>query len=280
MNFNLLNLSWEDILNLDKEKLIVFVGIAPIEEHGKHLPIGVDIYETEAWINLAIEKLDSVLPNYYYGKLPIIPFGFADMGTFPGNIHVNRELIYKITYSTLENIVKWGVTNIIIVSGHADPLHTITIEQSCEAINKEYGMVSIAPMGSIFNSKQKEILRDFPGFVEEKIKLFPNDFHAGWIETSNMLALYPELVNNNYQERPDISIKDNEMMDIQKVIDVIKNEGHIGFPKEASKELGIELNNNVGEEICKATHNFILRSNYEKYMHHPLYDISALKLKI
>lgn len=31
MNYNLLTLSWEDILNLDKEKLVVFVGIAPIE---------------------------------------------------------------------------------------------------------------------------------------------------------------------------------------------------------------------------------------------------------
>ncbi|MGO1043445.1 creatininase family protein [Clostridioides difficile] len=213
MNYNLLTLSWEDIFNLDKEKLVVFVGIAPIEEYGRHLPIGVDIYETDEWINLAIEKLDSILPSYCYGKLPIIPFGFADMGP-------------------------------------------------------------------IFNCEQKGILRKLSNSIEEKIKMFPNDFHAGWIETSNMLALYPELVNDNYQERPDISIQDNEMMNIQKVINAIKNEGHIGFPKEASKELGIELNNDIGEQICIATHNFILRSNYEKYMNHPLYHVPNLKLKI
>lgn len=280
MNYNLLTLSWEDILNLDKEKLVVFVGIAPIEEHGRHLPIGVDIYETDEWINLAIDKLDSILPSYCYGKLPIIPLGFADMGTFPGNIHVSRELIYKIIYSTLENIVKWGVKNIIVISAHAEPLHTIAVEQACESINKEYGIISIAPMGSIFNYEQKRVLKKLSNSVEEKIKLFPNDFHAGWIETSNMLALYPELVSDNYQERPDISIQDNEMMNIQKVINTIKNEGHIGFPKEASKELGIELNNDTGEQICIATHKFILRSNYEKYMNHPLYHISSLKLKI
>lgn len=86
--------------------MIAFVGIAPIEEHSKYLPIGADIYESEIWINLAIDKLNSAMPNYYYEKLSIIPFWVADIGTFSGNIHVSRELIYKMTYSTLENIVK------------------------------------------------------------------------------------------------------------------------------------------------------------------------------
>ena len=263
MDYDLLNLSWEEISQLDKEELVVFLGIAPIEEHGKHLPIGVDVFETNAWINLAIKNLNQTLPKYCFCKLPTIPFGFADMGIFPGNIHVSREMIFEMTYSALTDIANWGVKNIIIISGHADPLHTIAIEQACEAINKERGLMAMAPMGSIFNCEQKGISRKSSAMIEEKRKLFPNDFHAGWIETSSMLEIAPELVNPNYKDRPDVSIKGHDMMNPHKIADLIRGEGHIGFPKQASRELGIELNNDMGEQIEKAVSSFISRSGYE-----------------
>ncbi|SCJ55628.1 creatinine amidohydrolase family protein%2C mycofactocin system [uncultured Eubacterium sp.] len=116
--------SWEDISQMNAEKLVVFLGIAPIEEHGRHLPIGVDVYETNHWIHKAAERLDSALPDYCFAILPTIPLGFADMVQFPGNIHVSRRLIFDVAYETTSAIARWDVHNIIIISAHADPPFT------------------------------------------------------------------------------------------------------------------------------------------------------------
>lgn len=280
MRKDLLTLTWEEISEIPSEKLVVFAGAAPIEEHGKHLPIGVDIYETKEWIKRASQLLEQALPDYCFAQLPVLPLGYANMGDFPGNIHISRKLLYEIVYQSLHAISNWGVQNIVVISGHADVLHTITIEQACEKINKEKGLVSFAPMGSIFHGGQKGGSKRQAYPVEQMIEQFPNDFHAGWIETSSMLDIAPALVKNNYRERPDIELAGKDMMDSDKVITAIRGEGHIGYPKKASAQIGHLLNEDMGTQIKEAVFKFVHRQGYEGYMHHPLYDIPALKLQI
>ena len=40
-------LTWKEIKEIDKEKSIVFAVMAPIEEHGWHLPLATDLIEGE-----------------------------------------------------------------------------------------------------------------------------------------------------------------------------------------------------------------------------------------
>jgi creatinine amidohydrolase len=278
MTKNLLTQSWEDISNINTDKFIVFLGIAPIEEHGKHLPIGVDFFETDAWMKGAIKLLELEHPQHTWGTLPTIPLGFANMGNFPGNIHVSRELIFNLVYETVSAIAKWGVKNIIIISGHADPLHTIAIEQAVEKINAENGVIALAPMGSIFHAAEKGIEVQHSTELTKKMEEFPNDFHAGWIETSCMLSIRPDCVKPNYLVRPNISLQNRDMMDIKKLTQAIAGEGHIGFPKEASAQLGAELNADNAQIIKDATEKFIIRKGYECYVSHPLADQPWMKL--
>ncbi len=278
MTINLLTQSWEDISKINTDNFTVFLGIAPIEEHGKHLPIGVDFFETEHWIQGAIAQLELAHPQHTWGTLPTIPLGFANMGNFPGNIHVSKELIFHVVYETVSAIAKWGVKNIIIISGHADPLHTIAIEQAVEKINGEHGIIALAPMGSIFHAAEKGIEAQHSPELFQKLEAFPNDFHAGWIETSCMLSIHPDYVKSNYLERPNISLNPRDMMDIKKLTQAIAGEGHIGFPKEATVQFGTELNDHNAQIIMDATEKFILRKGYECYVSHPLSDKPWMKI--
>ncbi|KXL51990.1 creatinine amidohydrolase [Anaerotignum neopropionicum] len=278
MTINLLIQCWEEIAKINMEKFTVFLGIAPVEEHGKHLPIGVDFFETNEWITGAIAQLERALPQHTWGTLPTIPLGFADIGNFPGNIHVSRELIFSVMYETINAIAKWGVKNIIVISGHADPLHTIAIEQAVEKINAENGVIALAPMGSIFHAAEKGIVGKYSAELTKKLEEFPNDYHAGWIETSCMLSIHPDYVKANYLERPNISLNGQDMMDSQRLAHTIAGEGHIGFPKEATVQLGAELNTDTAQKIKDATEKFILREGYECYLHHPLYHIPGMKI--
>lgn len=249
---DLMTESWEDISGKDLKRLVVFLGIAPIEEHGKHLPVGVDVYETKCWMDGAVRLLDQEFPDYCFGILPVIPLGFADMGAFPGNIHVSKKLIYDVVYETVNAIAGWGVSNIVVISAHADPCHAIAVEQACEKVNETRGSRAFAPMRAIFQASQSWEGQGLSPELKAMYERFPNDFHAGWIETSCMLSIFPDYVKTNYRERPGISLEGRDMMDSRKVQKAIEGEGHIGFPGEASSQLGYELNEDMYGKIKEA----------------------------
>jgi creatinine amidohydrolase len=280
MKTELLEENWTTLAQADMDKTVIFVGIAPVEEHGRHLPLGVDVYETERWMRDAAALLAEREPTLTCGILPVIPLGFANMGRFPGNVHVSRKLIYQVVYETISAVAGWGVKNILVISGHADPLHTIAVEQACDTLNRERGMTALAPMGAIFSAAEKGIKGEPHEELAHMEAQYPNDFHAGWVETSCMLDIRPELVGDCYRDRPDISLQGRELMDGGRVAAAIAGEGHIGFPRAASESLGRLLNEDSAEKICTAAERFAARQGYECYQHHPLYEIPALRLRL
>lgn len=275
---DLLTQSWEDISRMEVDRFTVFLGIAPVEEHGRHLPVGVDVYETEGWIRGAVRLLEEEHPDHWWGTLPVIPLGFADMGKFPGNVHVSRQLIYRVVLETVTAVAEWGVKNIIVVSAHADPLHTIAVEQACGQVNDRMGIRALAPMGSILNAGQKGIISEEPEILREKNRQYPGDFHAGWVETSCMMEFYPEYVKDNYRERPAVVLPGRDMMYSRKVACAIEGEGHLGYPGEASLSLGRMLNRDMAEKIRDAAWSFVMRDGWECYAVHPLSGIPGMRL--
>lgn len=212
MSQNIMELCWTEIEQLDKEKAVLIIGISPIEQHGRHLPVGVDLYETNHWMEKTIEKLENSCAEYIFLTMPVIPFGHSDIRGFVGNIHLSQKLIYEIVLEMVEAIAKWGIMNIVIISGHADPKHLIAIEQACEKVNETYEDVAFSPMGAIFSQNNIQLdLDDKNHLMNEKLSQYPNDFHAGWIETSSMLDIHPNVVKDNYVNLPDISINEMEM---------------------------------------------------------------------
>ena len=277
MSVNVLELCWTEIEKLLKEKTVMIIGIAPIEQHGRHLPVGVDVYETEHWIKKSIIKLQERFSDYTFLTMPIIPFGNASMKGFPGNIHISQKLLYNLAIETLSSIAEWDIKNIILISGHAEPKHLIAIEEACRCINKKFNDIAFSPMGAIFSEKIKGKTKYT---LIDKLKKYANDFHAGWVETSCILSINKDLVNENYKYQPDIELQEKEMIFPKKVAKRIEGYGHIGYPKEASKELGDALNDDMAEKIKTAVEAFILRENYKQYEHHELYKIPFLRVKM
>ncbi|WMJ86118.1 creatininase family protein [Anaerocolumna sp. MB42-C2] len=279
MKQNIMEMNWTDFKKMNKEKTVVFLGFAPIEQHGKHLPLGVDVYETQYWMDQVIKELEGEYKEFTFLTLPVIPYGHAEMKGFPGNIHLSQKLFYDLVLATLQNVIEWGCSNIIIISGHADPKHAIAVEQACERIKKDTGVVAYAPMGAIFSKNIISNLEKPNLQLQDKMQQYPNDFHAGWIETSNMLTIRPDLVSFNYKEQPDIEINGRDMINSGFVLDKTKGYGHLGFPKEATKELGEALNNSAIQKIRHCVSAYLKRENYEQYEHHQLYHVPVLRVK-
>ena len=83
-------LTWKEVKEIDKRKSIVFVVIAPIEEHGTHLPLATDIIEGEYWSKGAMKELEQRLGvECYY--LPSFPIASASVNEFYGSIHFSMS---------------------------------------------------------------------------------------------------------------------------------------------------------------------------------------------
>ncbi|MBN1116125.1 MAG: creatininase family protein [Bacteroidales bacterium] len=274
---DVLKMTWKEIEALPKDKTILFLTFAPIEEHSHHLPLGVDIFLGETWKNMAIDLIFKKNPDYHLLTMPAIPFAQGSIKGFPGCIHVSQRTVYRVTYEILKKIASWGLKNIVIIASHGDPKHLIAIEEACDKINKKHGLCAISPLGAFFSYDELGIDLDFPEKMQEMLSNYPNDYHAGWIETSAILAIDENMVKKDFRKLPDIKVEEKELIFPDKVSKKIAGFGHIGFPRLATKELGELINTNSAEYIYKATMAFVTRQDYKKYQHHSLHKIPFLR---
>jgi len=274
---DLVNMTWKDIKEIDKKNGVVFVTIAPIEEHSMCLPLGTDVMEGEAWISEASEILEKDGKLHCY-KLPAFPVASASAVGFYGSIYFSAKTTYRVTLELLENLVHMEFQNIALVGSHGDPIHQIALEKACKKINKKYGNCAISPMGSFFSASEKGIDLKLPEEVLKIVEKFPNDFHAGWIETSCMLDLNEDLVKMNYKELPDVKITGMDMISTRKQLKAMGNYGHIGYPAYADKSIGQMLNKNTAEYLAMVISQFGEDHNCQQYMYHFLYRVPFMHL--
>ncbi len=266
-------MTWKEIQDVNKEKALAFIVMAPIEEHGLCLPLATDLIEGQAWSKAAMEELEK-----HYGLdcyfLPAFPIAAASVNEFYGSIHFSMKTTYEVAYEILESIRCMGFRHIVLIASHADPDHQIAVTKAVRKVNRKNGICAIAPMGAIFMGAGLEQPKEIR-LMEEKNG---NDFHAGWIETSSLLSINKKHVRQGYKDLPDSNISDREMISKKKQLRAMGKYGHIGFPRLASEELGNLLNKNCVESICEAVVNFYRREGYKKYDDYFLYKILPLHI--
>ena len=142
-------MTWNEVKEIDKEKSIIFVVMAPVEEHGHHLPLATDLIEGEYWSRGAMKAAEEKLGvECFY--LPSFPVASATVNEFYGSIHFMMKTTYETALTIMDSIRCMGFRHIVMIASHADPQHQIAVEKAVRKINKKYGICAIAPMGPIF----------------------------------------------------------------------------------------------------------------------------------
>lgn len=274
---SILDYSWKEISSLPKDKTILFLTVAPMEEHGTHLPIGVDIQLGEYWQQQTIEELKCNYPDYYFISIPFLSVAAGSMKGFPGCVYIKPKLLRKVIFEILKNIQTWEVKNLLIIASHGDPFHNMAIEKACDKINKRFGTRYISPMGAFFSYKELHINLELGDEIERMITSFPEDFHAGWIETSAMLDIYPEKVRVNYKNAEHVIVSEKEMIHPAKYSQKTRGKGHLGYPAYAERHVGKKLNESTKSYIVHIVRAMIEKQDIKKYTHHFLFNVPFLK---
>jgi creatinine amidohydrolase len=156
---------------------IIPVGI--LEKHGPHLPLGTDLFECrETSLRAAKKEYTIVFPAYYFGQI-------FEAKHQPGTIAYSSDLILDLLQETCDELARNGLKKIIIVSGHGGSDHLL--HYFCQiqlARKKDYAIYLFQPEPD--PAREEQI---------NKMRQTTLDGHAGEMETSQMLAIRPELVH-------------------------------------------------------------------------------------
>jgi len=271
-------LSSTALADLDKEKTAIFIPISPIEGHGSHLPLGVDFFNAEFFAEKAARISIEKRPDFDAVVCRGIPLG-TQLYKQPGSLRIDGVTLYKIMTSVGASLAIWGYRYIFILSGHGSPKDIVALEAACRKVSRRFsirmhnlsGAMAIRFLSGEFTERISANLSR--PLTDEERALLKKDTHGGWWETSMMLYLRPELVDEQYRSLPDTEKGSKN-----------PEPGYYGSPSRASKEFA-EVSTRVmveeagqviarclgGEDVTAETTSplyriIFLRPGFQKYL--------------
>lgn len=240
------NMNTHDFDNLDPEATIAVLPVGSIEQHGPHLPVGVDTDIVWGVVENSLEKIpDDILCLV----LPLMPIGKAnEHSDFNGTISLSVNTLISLWTEICENVLRTGIKKILIINGHGGQTNVTSIVARDLRIRHDALVVPINWWS----------VREKPNEFSEEEYMY--GIHGGAEETSVMMHLHPSLVNkdkidnfisNSYKNRKEFPILcGNGTLHAWKASDLHAG-GACGDASIASAEKGKEIINNASDSIIK-----------------------------
>lgn len=165
----------------DRHGWIVVLPLGAHEQHGPHLPFETDSLIAQGIVDRLIAALPPHLPVTF---LPVEPVGYSiEHMDVPGTKTLAFDEAVMRWLETAEGLHRQGIRKFVMLNAHGgnSPLMTIVATEA----RVRFNMLAVATSWTRFGLPQ--------GLINPEDKAI--DIHGGDIETSVMLALYPDRVD-------------------------------------------------------------------------------------
>ncbi|KAA3615382.1 MAG: creatininase family protein [Calditrichaeota bacterium] len=273
------NLSYPELDALDRSKTLFILSISPLEEHGPHMPLGVDLFISKYMSEQLQERILAKHPEF---TIVLFPPLFLGVGAIPwlGSFNSKQRVIRSVIEDWAAVLGKYGFKYFLLSNGHGGPRHVVALEEAARSASKKHNMTVVSLSGRIAyefltGKYLKEIETELgrPFTVIEKRKFF-KDSHAGWWETSVMLMLFPDLVNKNFAQLPDFTISWRDRL-FKKKKDA--DQGYRGFPAMASTDFASATVKVLLDKSMELIGDMLYGHDLGNRLHSPLYNIWFLR---
>lgn len=169
-------LTWEEAAEATQRCPVAIIPVgAGTKEHGPHLPCGTDLMVVEELARRVVEACPVILmPALAYGYFP----AFLD---WPGSVSIEPDHFMGVVGDIVRSLTRHGTRKFLILDGGVStfpPMRTLAMQLHNE-LRVEVAVTNILGLGSEVEKEISE--QEFGG-------------HADEMETSNMLAIRPDLV--------------------------------------------------------------------------------------
>lgn len=235
-----------------QRSIIIPIGVT--EQHGYHLPLSTDALIATHLARRIGGKIGMLVA-------PTIVQSFSG-GGLPGTINISPAVMSLVVSDTLLSLAAQGFRNFYLFLCHGGSENARALDDAL-----------------------KVLLRTNPAFAEAMIALLPvwkfdaggagwkksvaeGDWHAGWLETSLVMALEPDLVRMQdlaLDPEPLLSLQIRHPDNYQHAEKIVDDEfvvprmtqrpdiqvGVMGYPQRASREIGERLVRGLVEEVSE-----------------------------
>jgi len=177
-----MEMTWQDVADAgaDTARWIAVLPLAAVEQHGPHLPLGVDTFIAETYLARVRQRLPEELPVTF---LPVQRIGVSvEHVAFPGTLTLSAATAIAAWTELGESLARAGVRKLVLITSHGG--NVAAMELVARNLRARFGMLAVTVGWHRFGYPDDA----FAG--EEK----RHGIHGGDIETSLMLAGKPEIV--------------------------------------------------------------------------------------
>ena len=177
------NLTFKQVADMDIARTIAIVQTGSIEQHGPHLPLGMDTAVPQRITESALERVGEKVSHIL---LPAIPIGQSpEHMDFVGTISFSAETYLKMLMDICASLAHHGFKKILFVNGHGGNISMIGAAAFDARLQYDVH-VFMFNVWSIVPSVAADLI-DRQGTK--------TDLHGGELETSMVMYLDPSLVH-------------------------------------------------------------------------------------
>lgn len=174
---------WSDVTRKDAARWIAVLPLAAIEQHGPHLPLGTDVMIADAYLARVRDLLPTNVPAIF---LPVQAVGIStEHLAFPGTLTLPPDVAIRGWTALGESLARAGLRKLVMVSSHGG--NSAAMSLVAQDLRARLGFLAVTTAWSRFGMPDGL-------FADDEIR---HGIHGGAIETSIMLAAYPDQVRTN-----------------------------------------------------------------------------------
>ena len=174
------NCTWVEVKEWLAETDVIIVPMGSCEQHGPHLPCGIDTFAGEYVAHQAAMKARvPMAPAVNYGYSP-----FHMRHNEPGTLTIGGDTFMRYLYDIGRSCIWHGFKKIVFVTGHT--ANSPIVDRTVRALKYDTGALAIN------YAADTEVFADLCADLLEKPDELPG-WHGGEIESSAGLLIVPEL---------------------------------------------------------------------------------------
>ncbi len=172
------NMTWPEFDEAKKKIDTVIIPVGSVEAHGRHLPLGTDVFAPVEIARRVEKKLRKrgkdviIAPPIWYGHSFVLD-------VYPGTINVSADAFKAYIAEILREFAREGFRKLLLLNGHGGNHSPLIL--AAEEVAGEFEV-------------EIWLINWWIDFRKEILEVCSSQGHAGEDETSVILAIKPELV--------------------------------------------------------------------------------------
>jgi creatinine amidohydrolase len=177
------DIHWPDFAGDGPARWIAVLPLAATEQHGPHLPVGTDVMIGQAYLARVRELLPAGIPATF---LPLQPVGISTEHIgYPGTLTLPTDVALKTWMALGESVARAGIKKLVMVTSHGGNSAAMTLV--AQDLRANCGLLAVTTGWSRLSAPEQL-------FSAEEVR---HGIHGGAVETSIMLARYPQHVRKD-----------------------------------------------------------------------------------